>query len=99
MKPIEKPQQLPKLPVPPRDCSPEQAEQLLDEWQNSVESIHQRNGQLFEKALKRMKWCSFWNGFLGQPLERHFSWCPHDDWDSYWKESGWPPLPQIEELA
>jgi len=95
-KKLEKPTALPPLPpleLLSRSSAPGE---LLDQWVEQREEIHRANGELFERGLKIMKRCAFINGMLGRPLNLHFSWCPHSDWDEYWQDQGWPALPELK---
>lgn len=95
LKAIEKPRPLPVLPPLSKLDDSVSARENIKKWAALSEETQSHNDIIFEKALKRIKWCAFWNGMLERPLSEHFSWCPHDDWDQYWQASGWPPLPKV----
>ncbi len=95
MKKLAAPQAMPVLPSPEELQSFPDPAQRFEQWAEACEQNRVANDELFASALKRMKWCSFFNGMLNRPLTEHFSWCPHDDWDAYWQEQGWPPIPQL----
>lgn len=95
MKNLPAPSKMPVLPSPEELKSFPDPGARFEQWSKDCDHIMELNDELFEKALKRMKWCSFLNGMLNRPLTEHFAWCPHNDWDAYWQELGWPELPQM----
>lgn len=98
VKALEKPRLLPVLPPLTELDNSETAKRNIDHWSEEIAANKKFNDELFERGLKRMKLCSYLNGALGRSVNSHFSWCPHRDWDAYWQDQGWPPLPQINDV-
>lgn len=90
------PQAMPILPLPDslRELSDPKA--VFDFWESECERITQENDKLFTHDLKLMKRCTFINGMLGLSLSNHFKWCPHDNWDAYWMDQGFPKMLTLE---
>lgn len=98
VKALEKPRPLPVLPPLTELDDSETAKRNIEEWSEAIAEQKRFNDELFERGLKRMKLCAYLNGALGRSLNSHFSWCPHTDWDDYWRAQGWPALPKIPDI-
>lgn len=93
---LQTPQQMPVLPsIETLEASSAPSE-TFDAWESECKQVQAANDLLFTKDLKRMNWCAFINGMLNRSTSNHFSWCPHENWESYWTAQGWPKLPTID---
>lgn len=88
------PQPMPLLPKPEELYALPEPAKAFDEWEASCEQAREANEKLFEKDLKLMGFCALLHGALGLSTRQHFKWCPHDKWDTYWQDLGWPSFPQ-----
>lgn len=88
----------PKLPNPTKNFSQQEVDDfkiIFEKFEKEVIEIRAENDKRYETAFNRIGLCSFLNGAsnpfaLGGSInEKHFKWCPCEEWQNYLKPISW----------